>query len=303
MASSKAAETAVAEIETRTEAIEAHAQEVSLYLEGRSYDPERLVEEIEFYHQQHVSSAFEVGRRLVVLKANLEHGSFVGYVLTKVGITDRYARQLMAFARTVVEASAVSKGRLDFDKLSSMSPHKVVLLGELIEESPEELEERGTIGGRNLDEWDAMSRDQLKREVKALTQKIEVGQQQLQETKDKLLNERDRVEQLLSATPNAVAESVTRLGERLRDSLASFEATAECDDELEPDSATILDLVGLKSQLRTFYDRLNQIIDERFPAVLAAEVPTDVDLTAAPTVLDKPSPARKRKAADVVDAQ
>lgn len=280
MAKRKNAETEVEHVEATVEIIETAEAALAPYLDGKPYNAERLLDEVEFYYRQHTESAFEVGKRLIALKQFSDHGTFTTNVLERVRISRQHAHHLMAFARTVVEIAATSKGQLDFNKLQAMDTRKVVLLGELAEDSAEELEETGKIGGRTLDEWDAKSRNELKAEVKRLLGKVEEGREQLQRTTDKLIRERDKVDALLSATPNAVTESVTRLGQSLRDSLESFEATAHTDAELEPDSAAILDLVGLRAALRTYFERVNHIIEERFPAVLEAEVPTDLDLTA-----------------------
>lgn len=282
MPRNKAQELAVQQAEAQVEIIETQDNALAPYMDGVPYNKAMLLNQVEFYYRQHASSAFEIGKRLIVLKAHSEHGTFTANVLESVGISPAHASGLMAFARTVIETSGTSNGKIDLDKLAAMDHRKVLMLGEIARQDPEELEETGRIGGRTIDEWDAKSRKEIKAEMETLRDKLEMRREELAGLNEKLVKERDKVDALLSATPNAVTESVTRLGKNLRDAIASFEATATCDEDLEPDSATILDLVGLRAELRTFFDQLFNIIEDRFPAVLLAEVPTDLDLTAAP---------------------
>lgn len=280
MVKSQSVESAVSQAQDAVAVIDANNQALAPYLDNRPYNQERLIDEVEFYYQQHAATAFEVGRRLIALKSNCEHGQFGRVVLERVGITAQHASALMAFARTIVESAALTNGKLDIGKMAAMDQRKILLLGDVIAESPEEVEATGKIGGRTLDEWDAMTRAELKATIRKQQERITEGVEQTQRLKDKVLKEQDRVRDLLSATPNAVCASVTHMGSALKNALASFDQTAQCDDELTPDSATILDLVSLRAQLRTFYDQTMALIEERFPAVLDAEVPTDMDLTA-----------------------
>lgn len=277
MSRSKAADKAVAHAEANLEVIEVTDKALTPYLDGKPYDQDRLINEVQIYYRQHSETAFEVGKRLVVLKVNTPHGQF-GNVLERVGLSAPYASNLMAFARTVVEAAALSNGRLDIDKLATMDHRKVLLLGEIIEEAPEELAQ-GTVGGRTLDEWDAMTRAELKAKIREGFKQLGDKSEEVRKLQDKVLKEQDRITQLLSATPNAVCASVSRIGQHLRDAIASFESTCVCEEELDPDHAAILDLVALRAQLRTFYDQTMALIETRFPAVIQAEVPTDLDLT------------------------
>lgn len=296
---SKSAEVAVAETTTMVEAIDQQDQQIAPYLGGETYNYDRLIEEIKFYNHQHLGSGFELGRRLIVLKATTEHGRFVP-IMESLGITRKYGAGLMAFARTVVELSAASNGMLDFNKLKTMDYRKVTLLGELAQESPDELEATGTIGGRKLDEWDAKSRKELQaivREQQGLLEKKTKALTDEKILRQKITDDRDA---MLAGTSNSVSMAVTRLSERLREMTADFDQSAVLDGSRQLPSHNVIELVQLKAGLRAFHEQINNLIDSRYPEVLDAEVPPEIKLPGE-SILDEPPPMKNAKKPKVQD--
>lgn len=285
----------VEEATTAVAAIDQQNKDLAPYLAGDSYNYDRLVEEVEFFNQQHMRSGFEIGRRLIVLKETLPHGQFGTQVLERVKIGASHASRLMAFARTVVELAETSKGALDFDRLKQMDHRKVELLGDLAEENLEELEATGTISGRTLDEYDAMSRKQLAETVRRQQAQIDKGREQLNAEKERFNRKAQSYDDLMAGDSNAIVISTGIVLGKLRDALTAFDTTGISEGgSVSPAAATAI--CGMRAELRKFYDSMLTMIDERFPDV--HEVPEDMDLTAGES---SPPPAKSRKA-KVIDA-
>lgn len=266
---SSSRKTAAQEFEKTLPAVDKARAELAPYMDGQPYDEGRLISEVELYTRMHVSSGFEIGRRLVVLKAQTEHGRFQEIVESRLQLSTSYARSLMSLARICIELNSVSKGMIDFDKLKAMDSRKVHLLGSVIPEYASELTESGTIKGRTLDEWDAKSRDEIRKEIKTRDQQIEKLKANAQSGIEKRTELQDRIDALTSHTPDATSEAITRVSRLLKNAIADFENTGITEADL-PD-ATHHALVEFKAGIRSFAWVMCDMIDTAYPSVAAIE--------------------------------
>ncbi|MDO9477646.1 MAG: DUF3102 domain-containing protein [Pseudohongiella sp.] len=156
------------------------------YGEDLPYDKTRIENEARFYLKQSASSMIELGKRLVVLKANTEHGEF-GNCLERIGIAPRTAQRL-------IQASS---------KLNDPKMTPLALLGrskilELMVEDDDDLEALaggGTIAGLKLDDIDKMTTRELaaalRKERQRRKEEDEINQRLL-ESKDQKLNQLEK---------------------------------------------------------------------------------------------------------------
>lgn len=244
-------------------------KDLAPYMDGQPYDENRLLSEIELFSRQHAVTGFEVGRRLIVLKAQTEHGRFTELCETRLHLGKSRRCELMAFARMCVELQAVAKGMIDFEKLKTMEASKVILLGDVIPEYADELSESGTIKGRSLDEWDTKSRDDLRKELKSRDAKIEKLEANTKAGIEKRQELQDKIDALTSHTPDTTSEAITRCSRALKDVIADFEMTGITEADLP--EATHHALVEFKAGIRTFAWVMCNMIDTAFPSVLEAE--------------------------------
>lgn len=297
----KIEEDGLAEYVEQGRALEAQSQEIAPYLAGTPYNYDRLISEIEYFNHQHMRSGFEVGCRLMALKAALPYGEFGPQVLERVGFTLSYASRLMAFARKVVELAKSSKGALDFDKLKSMDRQKIMLLGELAEESPEELEATGTIGGKTLDEWDGKSRKELADTVRNLQARVNKGRQEILDQQARTEKKQQQLDNIFAGDSNAICLATTEVTTMLRGALDGFATVGVNGNADNVSPAAQSSIVALRAELRKFYDTFITMIDERFPEV--HEVPEDFQFDDSETLLKAPPAKGKRGSkAKVIDA-
>jgi len=291
--------TAKEEFEKNLPAVEKLNKELAPYLDGQPYNEGRLISEVEIYVKQHVASGFEVGRRLIVLKAQTEHGRFQELVEGRLQLGLRRARELMSFARICIEMSAVAKGMIDFDKLKSMDSTKVRLLGQVIPEYADELSESGTIKGRTLDEWDTKSRKDLRAELEKRDKELKAEKDKRETLRNKLEATEEQLAAITSHKPDAVAEAITRAIAGLRNVLTDFMFNCECAPAFELPDATRQALVAFQHELRSFHTTIDDTIEERFPEIAALEdaaMPEPAPIRdipgAAPvrSILKKPAP-------------
>ena len=233
------------------------------FLDGRPFDRAAYESEMMFLAQQHAMSAFDLGRRLIVYKEKAGHGNFARFIAEQLHFSPQYCRQLMAFARTVVAIGTTARGAIDLKKLAAMDQRKVLLLGEVAAEHQEELADTGTIGGRQLDEFDAMSRHELRDEIRRLQGRIEEGREQLRKRADKVSHLDAQLRELREAKPGAVTRRADATFNEIAAACHKFRETLPQGQNLTHDDAAALH--RLREGALRLVDSLTEFIAEVYP--------------------------------------
>lgn len=233
------------------------------FLDGRPFDRAAYESEMLFLAQQHAMSAFDLGRRLIVYKEKAGHGNFTRFISEQLHFSPVYCSQLMAFARTVVAIGTTARGRVDLKMLAAMDKRKVLLLGEVAAEYQEELATAGTIGGRELDEYDAMSRDDLRTEIRRLQGRIDEGREQLRKRTDKMNHLDAQLRELREAKPGAVGRRADAAFNEIAAACHKFRETLPQGQTLTQDDAAALH--RLREGALRLVDSLTEFIAEVYP--------------------------------------
>lgn len=145
--------------------------------DGRPYSLELAEIEIRRIQTDAAISFIEIGKRLLWVKAHLQHGEFGPWLEQHCDITWNFANRCMAVARRLV-------GKPHLEPVSKLGVRKAYeLLAEMDEVAEAELEQEATVFGRTLDEYDRMTA----RETRAiLRQHKEKGAAALEKTKGEL---------------------------------------------------------------------------------------------------------------------
>jgi transcriptional regulator with XRE-family HTH domain len=169
------------------------------YGEGLPYERERIVHEARFYMAQSAEAMLEAGKRLIILKENEPHGTFMKIVQEQLGLEYRIARKMAQAALKYLSPTLESK----VNTFSGLGRSKLYELMLEDDEDLAELAEGGTIAGLTLDEVDRMS----VRELRAALRKDETAlkrSQQLVAEKEKQLQQ---LSQQLAGKTSSVAAS------------------------------------------------------------------------------------------------
>ncbi|WP_334473699.1 hypothetical protein [Arsenophonus sp. PmNCSU2021_1] len=79
------------------------------YGEGLPYERERIVHEARFYMAQSAEAMLEAGKRLIILKENEPHGTFMKIVQEQLGLEYRIARKMAQAALKYLSPTLESK--------------------------------------------------------------------------------------------------------------------------------------------------------------------------------------------------
>ena len=163
----------------KTQNPEAERNALTVKIEGDlPYNRQVYVNEVRFLMKQTAEAIIEIGKRLLVIKEKEGKGDFMKVVEEEIGIPYRTA---FRFMNTALKASKFPV----IQQLATVaSCNKVYTLLEAPEEDLKELEEKGVLAGKDMDELHRMSvkemrefarklRDDRDAEVKKLTGKLE----------------------------------------------------------------------------------------------------------------------------------
>lgn len=162
------------------------AMDLRPYLGDLEYDRNVFINETRHYLRMTLEGIIEAGRRLICLKEMEGHGSF-GEILNDIGIDHYRACELMLITKKF--GSKFAPGA-NLKKLEDMGKKRLILLASLSDDYIQEMEEKEEIAGIPLDEFKAMSRDQLRDKVRELKRQNENGQKQNRRLREKI----DRLE-------------------------------------------------------------------------------------------------------------
>ena len=176
--------------------------------DGQPYERLRLVNEIRFYQQQTAESLIEIGKRLIRIKANEEHGGFL-QVLESLGMAARSAQYAISAAKKFGNTQATAY----------LGNEKIRALTVLDDDSIQTLENGGEVKGVSLDDIEKMS---------------------VRELKEALRKERDKHKKDKTAQEDAIAKKEEKINDlereiRYRDKPTKETlAGARLDEELKP---------------------------------------------------------------------
>jgi len=140
---------------------------LEMYGDGLPYERLRYVEEVKSLLELTQKSIIETGKRLLILKANEEHGGFI-HTLEQIGIPYRTAARFMQIARRFGK----------YANLAYLNTSKLEALEDLTEKEIEDLDEGKDVLGLDLDDIDRMTAKQLREELRK-------GRKQVEKLKDK----------------------------------------------------------------------------------------------------------------------
>jgi hypothetical protein len=144
-------------------------------------------------------SAYEAGRRLIVLKEDSKHGDFLEN-LEKIGIPERTAWRMMTYARRVANSPT----------LANLTPVKIELLAGEVEEASED----GDVLGRPIEYWEGLTVREMREEIKKLRELKRKGaktQDQLMAEKEALAAKVEALERAQLKTPTEAEASALAL--------------------------------------------------------------------------------------------
>ena len=148
------------------------------YLDGERYDLGRIRTEIEGFMVTAMNSMFEVGKRLMAVKAIEGYGNFLTWLEnSELPFNHRAAQMYMGVARAVIM-------RPELRRLTGMGLSKANLLLGLPEPCLEEISTEGTLGGEPIDTYEAMTRVELQRSVRSLKKRLTEAAQDNDKTLD-----------------------------------------------------------------------------------------------------------------------
>lgn len=174
--------------------LQLHTQSVAGLATQLGYDGDLTVGSLEdgirLYQRRTIEDLFELGKRLLLLKEQCQHGEFINRV-ELLGFDKSIARKLMVATLkfSKVETSPLLK--------NVKSQSKLLELIILDDDEIDVIEHGGSIGNVNLDSIETMSVRELKkalRDAKAETQQLkesDAAKDQILQKKDQKLNEMD----------------------------------------------------------------------------------------------------------------
>jgi hypothetical protein len=151
--------------------------------DGQVFEKVRAVNEARFFLAQAANGMLEAGKRLLVIKENIEHGEFLD-IVEALGLTPRTAQKMMQAA-----LKFLLPGR-DNPKLLALQPTKLIELAVLDDDDVKELAKGKTVAGLNLDEIDTLSTRELRERVREARKQLEAKDKVIAQ-KNKKLDEVD----------------------------------------------------------------------------------------------------------------
>lgn len=183
-------------------AIKAHAREMELYSDGRMWNPTVVAEEIQFWGGQYYRAVFEIGRRLIWARAEMNPQEFETWCKARVPFSMSQVRKYMQAARPLIEFPKLRK------PLETMGLEKLITLSALPPDMLDTMTDEGMVAGFALEDLEAVPYRELKKKVAELTAE-----------RDRLLGENQDRQAGSEKTEQVHREEVQKLKAELGDSL------------------------------------------------------------------------------------
>ena len=176
------------------------------------YSKEHYIANCKNLLRQTAENIIMIGKMLLIIKQKEEHGEFLKIVTDELGLTPRSAQRFMNVA-----LKAEKFKRIKFTKFEKVS-HVYALL-EAPEEDLEELDKKGVLAGKTMDELDAMSVKEMRELIRKLKHEkdkiVEEETKNLKLEKEALLKEVERLKQF-DPEPNPPEYIVNALQEAMK---------------------------------------------------------------------------------------
>ena len=225
--------------------VNTHTQTIVVLATQLSYDGDlsvgALEDGIRLYQRRTIEDLFELGKRLLLLKEQTQHGEFISRV-ELLGFDKSLARKLMVATLkfSKVETSPLLK--------TVKSQSKLLELIVLDDNDIEIIEDGGSIGDVNLDSIETMSVRELKKALRDAKADIDAKEQVIK-TKDQKANE------LLAE--NAKLKSPAQIKKRAE--TEQQQLTKKALEELDSACATMHnDVVRFKNNINSILDAINE---------------------------------------------
>jgi len=199
--------------------------------DGQPYERHRLENEVRFYQQTAAESLIEIGKRLIRMKANEEHGDFL-QVLDNLGMATRSAQYAMIAARKFGNTRTSAY----------LGKEKMLALTVLDDDSIQALEGGEKVAGVTMDDIDRMS---------------------VRELKETLRKERDKRKKEKTAQEDAIGKKEEKINE--------LEQQLRYQDPPTQEQLAAVALEPLKKKLFEHVLQAQFHLDEAVNAVAAAQ--------------------------------
>ncbi|KAF0145071.1 MAG: hypothetical protein FD156_1182 [Nitrospirae bacterium] len=141
---------------------DSESRELTTHIEGDlPYSRDAYISQIKLLIRRSVEDVLDAGKRLLILKEKEGHGKFVKIVEDEIGIPTSTAYRFMNAA-----LKAGKFPQIKFEDFSRIG--KVYALLEAPEQDLKELEEKGVLAGKNIDELHTMSVLEMRDTIKTL---------------------------------------------------------------------------------------------------------------------------------------
>ncbi len=259
-----------------SEAASEYEEEVKLQrvskkiLNGRRYEREWVLGNIREGKKMAETGMFDMGKWLIVHKANTEHGQYEKDVQEIAQLEPRVARRIVA--RTMLIANRTA--------LSDLNPSKLDLLNPVPEEELNSIEVDGTLYGKEVDKWAAMTWRQMRDELKKYrkrSEKKEKYAEKLEEDNERLQIELEKAkEDKLPQDDIAIRKEVQKLRIDLQTYTFNIRRLAEQIANAEQGKyshAAEADVAGLALLSMAEVHQLHSDIGTLLPAALETATP------------------------------
>lgn len=166
------------------------------YLDGKSYNLDRITAELNVWIESMTQGCLAIGRRLLAVKQVEGHGKYLKWLEENFPLSPRTAQKYTQIALALEQ-------RPDLAPIAKAGVSKAIALLELPEEYLEEAQQEGTLDGKPIDEFQAMSHREIVAEVKRLKRNqekiIDEGNKALEAERDALIEENRRLKKFAPA--------------------------------------------------------------------------------------------------------
>lgn len=194
------------------------------------FNLERTTTEILILKDQTAQNIIEIGKRLIEVKENLQHGEFTEWLKQKVDISHRTANNFMKVATTFSNSQS----------LANLGSTKLFLLAGLDEEDRQEVMQEN-----NVEDITTRELDKVVKEKKEIKKQLEAEQEYSQELQEAIRKKEIQIKTLKTEIENATKPEVQIIEK-------------EVVKEIIPENL-ILEKQALEKELTNMQEKLKQI--------------------------------------------
>lgn len=158
-----------------------------------NFNLERTTTEILMLKDQTAQNIIEIGKRLVEVKENLQHGEYLEWLKGKVQFTERTAQRFMQIGKEFSNTTS----------LSHLGSTKLFLLAGLDEEDRQEI-----MQGNNVEDMSTRELEQVVKEKKEIKKQLDLEKEYSQELQETIRQKEGQIRNLQSKIENATKPEV-----------------------------------------------------------------------------------------------